>query len=180
MDSFDDEVLVRDLRSGVGTARRLLFEAHAPRLWRVLYRLTGDYDEAHDLTQDAMLHAFRKIGSYDGRGSLAAWLARIGVNLARDELRKRRRRAHRLDSAPVRPTEPAPRDPLLAARVERAMGELSEAERVVVVMHDLEGYTHEEIGAALDMAAGSSRARLSRARARLRQRLGTLTGEDRK
>lgn len=174
----EDEALVRELRDGAPGALRRLFDAHAPRLWRLLYRVTGDYDDAHDLTQEAILHALRKIHRYDGRGSFAGWIARLGLNVARDELRKRRRRAERLTRAPPAAPMPSPGDPLIAARVQAAMDALTEDERMVVVMHELEGYTHEEIGAALGIAAGSARSRLSRARARLRERLGTLNEQE--
>lgn len=174
---FSDESIVRALRAGITGSQRRFFEAHAPRLWRLLYRLTGDYDDAHDLTQEAVLQALRKIDRYDGRGTLAGWIAGIGVNLARDELRKRRRRFERLSSARGESTYNSPADPLVGARVHEALAGLGEQERLVLVMHAVEGYTHEEIGHALGIAAGSSRARLSRARSRLREKLQTLNDE---
>lgn len=173
-----DGALARAVLAGEPGAERQFFDIHAPRLWRVLYRVTGDYDEAHDLTQEAILHGLRKIRGFDGRGSLAAWVARLGINLARDEFRKRRRRAERISGFDAGAPRTQTGDALLKARVAEAMDSLKEDERIVVLMHDMEGYTHEEIGRTLDIAAGSSRARLSRARARLREQLRNLHEED--
>lgn len=175
----DDAELRRRIRAGEPGAQRLLFDAHAPRVWRLLFRLTGDYDDAHDLTQEALLHALRKFDRFDGRGSLAGWLAQLAVNLMRDELRTRRRRARTTPDSAADERVHDDADPIVDARVREAVERLSEEERVVVLMHDLEGYTHEEISTAIGIAAGSSRARLSRARSRLREWLEDLRIEGR-
>ena len=166
-------------RAGAGEhgAQRALLAAHGEEVWRLLYRVTGDYDAAHDLTQETFLHAFRKADRFQGRGGARGWLARLALNLARDDLRKRRRRLRLLERHTIEEPAPPRRDPLLAARVRDAVEALPEGLRWVVLMHDLEGYTHEEIGEALDIAPGSSRARLSRARAKLREQLSELREE---
>lgn len=170
-DRQDEVVLLERITAGDAAGQRRFFDLHAPRVWRLLYRITDDYDDAHDLTQETFLRVFRKLDRYDPRGSLQGWLARVAVNLARDELRTRRRRAGRLNTVHNADESRSPSDPLLRERVRAAVHELSYDERAVLVMHDLEGYTHEEIGMALGIATGSSRARLSRARRRLRDRL---------
>lgn len=172
-----EAALLEGAGAGDHAAQRSVLEAHGEQIWRLLFRMTGDYDRAHDLTQEAFLRAFRKAGAFEGRGSLRGWLARLAVNLARDQLRKRRRRRVLLDRHPVTADDRPARDPLVEARVREAMEGLSEGQRVVVVMHDLEGYTHEEIGEALGIAPGSSRARLSRARKELRTALAGLRKE---
>jgi RNA polymerase sigma-70 factor, ECF subfamily len=167
----DDIDLIGRVGVGDERARRELFAAYGERVWRIVFRLVGDYDDAHDLTQETFLRAFDRAASYDARGSVLGWLARIALNLARDDLRRRRRRRDILEARP-HPGPPVPGgDPLVAARVRAAVDTLSDVERVVVLMHDLEEYTHEEIADALGIAPGSSRARLSRARARLREAL---------
>lgn len=169
--------LLNRAAAGEESAQRAIFEAHGEEIWRLLYRMTGDYDRAHDWTQETLLKAFSSGGDFEGRGSVRGWLARIAVNLARDQLRKRRRRRRLLDRHVGPVDRPPPADPLLQDRIREAVEGLSEGQRLVVVMHDLEGYTHEEIGEALGIAPGSSRARLSRAREELRTVLAGLRKE---
>lgn len=166
-------------RAGAGEepAQRAFLEAHGEEIWRLLFRMTGDYDRAHDLTQETLLRAFRKAGDFEGRGSVRGWLARMAVNLARDHLRKRRRRLRLLEEHGGPEDHHPSKDPLFEERVREAVDGLSDGQRLVVVMHDLEGYTHEEIGEALGIAPGSSRARLSRAREELRTVLAGLRKE---
>ena len=166
--------LVGRLKAGDAPARRAFFDAEADRVWRVCYRLVGDYDTAHDLVQETFIRAFARIDRYDGRGSLSGWLHRIALNLTRDAMRREKRRGRWLsrddDGDVTRAAAPAA-DPDGDRRVRAALDALPEAMRFVVVMHDMEGWTHEEIGQALGIAAGSSRARLSRARQQLRESL---------
>lgn len=169
-----DELVAR-LKAGDGAARRAWFDAESERVWRLCYRLVGDYDAAHDLVQETFIRAFGRVARYDGRGTLRGWLHRIALNLTRDALRKDRRRARWLtrgadEDVAARAIGALP-DPEGERRVRDALGALPELLRIVVLMHDVEGYTHEEIGVALGIAPGSSRARLSRARSQLRERL---------
>ena len=167
-----DELVAR-LQAGDATARRAFFDAEAGRVWRLCYRLVGDYDAAHDLVQETFIRAFARIDRYDGRGSLSGWLNRLALNLTRDTMRRDRRRGRWLtrgdDDAATKGS--ASTDHESDRRVRAALDSLPELLRVVVLLHDVEGYTHEEIGEALGIAPGSSRARLSRARSQLRERL---------
>ena len=169
-----DELVAR-LKAGDGAARRAFFDAEADRVWRLCFRLVGDYDAAHDLVQETFIRAFARMARYDGRGTLRGWLHRIALNLTRDALRKDRRRgrwlARRTDGVDDARAIGIESDPEGERRVRAALDALPELLRIVVIMHDIEGYTHEEIGAALGIAPGSSRARLSRARSQLRERL---------
>ena len=169
-----DELVAR-LQAGDATARRALFDAEAGRVWRLCYRLVGDYDAAHDLVQETFIRAFARIDRYDGRGSLSGWLNRLALNLTRDTMRRDRRRGRWLtrgdDDAATSRASAASADHESDRRVRAALDALPELLRIVVLMHDVEGYTHEEIGVALGIAPGSSRARLSRARSQLRERL---------
>lgn len=174
----DEVALLERVAAGDAAARRWFFDEHAPRVWRLLYRITGEYDEAHDLTQETLLHGLRKLGTFERRGSVHGWLACIALNLARSEMRRRKRREDTLRVVHMPAHDTPAADPLLQARVHAAVDELNEDERTVLLMHDLEGYTHEEIGVALGIATGSSRARLSRARARLRDRLHDIHTEN--
>lgn len=177
--AVDDDGLVARLRRGDGEAKRQLFEAEAERVWALAYRLTGDYDLAHDVVQEAFMRAFRKIDRFDGRGSFRAWLARLALNYLRDRLRTDRRRLLLArDSVQSRISAQAPdADPIFDQRVRRAVDQLPEGHRTVLLMHDVEGYTHDEIASALEIAPGSSRARLSRARRLMRELLADLDRE---
>lgn len=171
--------LVPRLRDGDPDARRALFEREGPRVWRLVHRLCGDYDVAQDVTQETFLAAFRKIGRYGGTGSLRGWLCRIALNLLRDGERTRRRRADTLARFPGDEAADArTAEPFVQRRVHAAVDGLGEKLRTVLLMHDVEEYTHEEIAEALGIAAGSSRARLSRARALLRTALADLAPKD--
>lgn len=173
-------MLIR-LRAGDAAARRWLFDVEGPPLWSLIHRLCGDYDLAHDVVQDTFVRAYEKIHRYDGTGSLRGWLSRLAINRLRDEQRTSRRRELALDragSSLASENHGEPADPLLLDRVRQAVRTLSHPLRAVLVMHDVEGYTHEEIGDALGIAAGSSRARLSRARGLLRTWLADLKPEE--
>jgi RNA polymerase sigma-70 factor (ECF subfamily) len=171
--------LVPRLRGDDPEARRALFEREGPRVWSLIYRLCGDYDTAQDVTQETFLAAFRKIGRFGGTGTLRGWLCSIAINLLRDQQRTQRRRTETLARFPVSEAADARTgEPFVQRRVNAAVDALGDKLRVVLLMHDVEEYTHEEIAQALGIAPGSSRARLSRARALLRDALADLAPED--
>lgn len=171
--------LVTRLRGGDPDARRALFEREGPRVWALVYRLCGDYDTAQDVTQDTFLAAFRKADRFGGSGTLRGWLCRIAINLLRDRRRTERRRGDTLARFPVgEAVEARTGEPFVQRRVHAAVDALADKLRTVLLMHDVEEYTHEEIAEALGIAPGSSRARLSRARALLRTALADLAPED--
>lgn len=122
----------------------------------------GRRAEAEDALQDAWLRATPRLPEFRGESSLRTWLAGFVVNCCRE--RRRRREA---DAAP--PNDPA-RDDLVADRLdlERAIAALPDGHREVFVLHDLEGFTHEEIAARLGIVPGTSKSQLSRARSALR------------
>jgi RNA polymerase sigma-70 factor (ECF subfamily) len=171
--------LVPRLRGDDPDARRALFEREGPRVWRLVYRLCGDYDMAQDVTQETFLAAFRKISRFGGTGTLRGWLCRIAINLLRDQQRTQRRRSDTLARFPAAEAADARTgEPFVRRRVHAAVDALGDKLRAVLLMHDVEEYTHEEIAEALGIAPGSSRARLSRARALLREALADLAPED--
>jgi RNA polymerase sigma-70 factor (ECF subfamily) len=171
--------LVPRLRGDDPEARRALFEREGPRVWSLVYRICGDYDTAQDVTQETFLAAFRKIGGFGGTGTLRGWLGRIAINLLRDQRRTERRRSETLIRFPAAEGADARMgEPFVQRRVSAAVDALGEKLRVVLLMHDVEEYTHEEIAQALGIAPGSSRARLSRARALLRDALADLAPEN--
>lgn len=177
MAKSDARELIEAVANGDAGAEAALFEAEAERIWRILFRLTGSPDDADDLTRETFLRAFESASTFRSRGSARGWLARIALNLTRDGFKRRRRREALL----AQHSDPEGVSPRLSTSVDRrvraAVECLPEDQRIVVLMHDLEGYTHSEIAQAIGIAPGSSRSRLSRARAVLREQLQDLVEE---
>jgi RNA polymerase sigma-70 factor (ECF subfamily) len=156
--------------------------------FNVALRTVGNPDDAADATQDAFISAYRAIRDFRG-GSFKAWLLRIVVNACYDILRRRQRRPARSleemsehsesDVSPV-DTKIGPdrfaMDAETAASIQRALDELPDEQRAVVVLCDVQGLSYEEASAAMQIALGTIKSRLSRARARLRDIL-TERGE---
>lgn len=178
---MDDRELTRRVLSGDAAAERLLYDAHVDRVFRLAYRMCGDRALAEDLTQDAFLRAFGRLGNWRGDGPLGAWVHRVAVSVILGGLRRRGRvRRHetpveQLDELAV--AAPATeRDPALGRRLERAVASLDDVHRLAFVMHEMEGFTHEEIAAASGAPVGTIKARLSRARGKLRLALAAGVG----
>jgi RNA polymerase sigma-70 factor (ECF subfamily) len=133
--------------------------------------MAGDLDRAQDYTQETFIRAFSRLGDFRGEAALSTWLGSIAISVTLNGLRKVRRLSEREvaldDVVPVgRATREA--DPDLKNRLKQAIDDLPDGYRTVFLMHDVEGYTHEEIGASLGVHPGTSKAQLFRARARLR------------
>ena len=179
---MDDRELTRRILSGDATAERQLYDAHVDRVYRLAYRMCGDAALAEDLTQDTFLRAFGRLDHWRGDGSLGGWLHRVAVTVILGGLRRRGRRLRHetavaeLDQMAV--AAPAvERDAALGRRLEQAIASLDDVHRLAFVMHEMEGLTHQEIAAASGAPVGTIKARLSRARGKLRQALGTgVTG----
>jgi RNA polymerase sigma-70 factor (ECF subfamily) len=150
------------------------------RVYRLAFRLAGDADAARDFTQDTFIRAFERLHEFRGESRFATWLHSLAVSVALNGLRRasrRRRFETRLEDGQdaARPGREA--EPDLKRRLAAAIDALPEGYHTVFVMHDVEGYTHEEIGAALGVEVGTSKAQLSRARAKLRAALADFAGE---
>jgi RNA polymerase sigma-70 factor (ECF subfamily) len=173
-ETVDDRVLIARVQAGDASAERELYDAHVDRVYRLVYRLAGDPDQAQDYAQEAFIRAFERLGDFRGEAALGTWICAIAVSVALNGLRKiKRLRAREADldgaiglSSPRREAEPD-----LKTRLAEAIEDLPEGYRAVFVMHDVEGYTHEEIGQVLGVQPGTSKAQLSRARAKLRRTL---------
>ena len=158
-----------------------MYDAHVDRVYRLAFRLAGDADLAQDFTQETFIRAFDRLGQYRGDASLATWLHTIATSVSlngmRSVTRMRTRSApvEELSDLPTRGAAPAPHD--LRERLHAAIDALSAKLRPVFVMHDVEGYTHEEIGTALGIPVGTSKARLFDARAKLRAALALFAGD---
>lgn len=160
---------IRLAQSGDAAAMRDLYRRYAPRVYAVVRRLAVDDQLAEDWSQEAWVRAFRALPRFRGESRFSTWLHRIAVNSALHGKRWRERRVSNEVALPVGP-EHAGRgeDPVLRLTLERALDRLPDGMRRVVVLHDVAGYTHEEIGAELGIAPGTSKSQLFKARAKLR------------
>jgi RNA polymerase sigma-70 factor (ECF subfamily) len=174
----DENALIQKILEGDPAAERAFYDSHVERVHRLAFRMTGDEDLAREFTQDTFIRAFERLGGFRGDSALATWLHAIAVSVVLNGLRRRKRKREvELDEAPPLSVGPAPVEPNLRRRLKQAIDALSERYRLVFVMHDIEGYTHEEIGSALQVATGTSKAMLFRARARLREQLADVAKE---
>jgi RNA polymerase sigma-70 factor (ECF subfamily) len=175
----DAELIARAL-TGDTRAERGLYDRHVDRVYRLAYRMAGDDTLAMDITQDAFIRAFAYLRDFRGDSSLSTWLCTITTSVALNTLRADRRRGkwHAPFEDGITTADAAPRsEPDLKQRMRAAIEALPEIYRAVFVMHDVEGFTHEEIGAGLGVPTGTSKARLSRARALLRHTLADFAPE---
>ena len=164
--------LIRQACEGNGSAVRALYERYSPRVYAVVRRIAGDDDLAQDYAQEAWIRAIRALPTFRGDARFSTWLHRIAVNSALQALRKADTRKKREAPMPEAvPVAPGGGDALLGGLLERAMDQLPEGMRQVLILHDVEGYTHEEIGEALGVSTGTSKSQLFKARAKMRDLL---------
>lgn len=165
--------------AGDAAAQRTLYDAHVERVYRLAYRMAGDDDLARDFTQEAFIRAFDRLETFRRESSFGTWLYTIAMSVTLNGLRSVRRLRTRevsMEHADSLGDGRREADPDLRDRLYRAIDELPPGYRAVFVMHDMEGYTHEEIGTVLGIQAGTSKAQLFRARARLREALADFAG----
>lgn len=164
--------IIRQACEGNGMAVRALYERYSPRVFAVVRRIAGDDDLAQDYAQEAWIRAIRALPTFRGDARFSTWLHRIAVNSALQALRKADTRSRREAPMPdAVPVDLIQGDALLGDLLERAMDHLPEGMRQVLILHDVEGYTHEEIGEVLGVTAGTSKSQLFKARAKMRELL---------
>jgi RNA polymerase sigma-70 factor, ECF subfamily len=174
-----DRATIERARQGDRAAQRALYEDHVDRVYRVAFRLAGDEDLARDFTQEAFVRAFQRLEEFRGDSAFSTWLHTIVVSVSLNGLRKVKRLRTRetvLEDAEALGVSTRQVDPDLRDRLYRAIDALPQGYRTVFVLHDVEGYTHEEIGQMLGIQAGTSKAQLFRARGRLRESLAAFAG----
>ena len=182
-----DEVLAR-AQAGDHQAFAHLYALHKRRIYSLCLRMVGNVAEAEDLTQEAFLQLFRKIGTFRGDSAFSTWLHRMAINVVLMRLRKKGLSLISLDEA----MEPAPEerpgrsfgtpDLTLTGSIdrlalERAVANLPAGYRLIFVLHDIEGYEHNEIAELLDCSIGNSKSQLHKARLKLRDALRDLQPE---
>jgi RNA polymerase sigma-70 factor (ECF subfamily) len=172
---FDQLDLKRAI-AGDERALQRLWSQHAPHIDAVVRRLCGDAELAADISQEVWMQIFRALPSYRGDSQFGTWAHRIAVNRTLNALRKVRRIAKLevdIEDDSVLTEQDSDRT-FVAESIEEAMRKLSPGARAVFVLHDIEGYTHGEIGTELGITPGGSKSQLFKARARLRKLLAHL------
>jgi RNA polymerase sigma-70 factor (ECF subfamily) len=164
---------VRRAQAGDQEAFAALYRAHAGRVYALCLRLAGDRGRAEELTQDVFVRAWERLGSFRGDSELGSWLYRLAVNVVYMDRRTGRRREARVTGVPDLQLVDAGREssPGVRMDLERAIARLPDGARTAFVLHDVEGYRHEEIAEMTGIAVGTSKAQLFRARRLLREAL---------
>ena len=179
-EKLTDAELAQGLLSGSSAAERLFYDRHVGRVYRLILRMSGRADLAQEWTQDTFLRAFQRIAQYRGEAPLENWLQSIARSVALNGLRSQRRHEQRLtlleedvhlisDDSMHNGAAPDLRSGMRAA-----IAALPLSSRRIFIMHDVEGFTHEEISDALGVAVGTSKSQLSHARRKLRAALAAF------
>ncbi len=181
-----DAAIVRRAIEGDERAMRLLWNQHAAHVDAVVRRLAGDPDLAEDIAQEVWIQIFRALPSWRGDAKFSTWIHRVAINRSLNALRRTKRLSAtetgiEEDSAMV---EQDSDRSMLAQTIDEAARKLAPGARTVFLLHDVEGYTHEEIATELGITPGGSKSQLFKARAKLRRLLApfvdtTSTGMDR-
>jgi RNA polymerase sigma-70 factor (ECF subfamily) len=179
----DADILAR-AQAGDHYAFAQLYSLHKRRIYSLCLRMVGNVAEAEDLTQEAFLQLHRKIATFRGDSAFSTWLHRLAINVVLMHLRKKGLSVISLDEA----MEPTPEEgpgrsfgaPDLSLTgsidrlaLERAISDLPAGYRLIFVLHDIEGYEHNEIAAMLDCSIGNSKSQLHKARLKLRDAMRT-------
>jgi RNA polymerase sigma-70 factor (ECF subfamily) len=169
-------------RNGDVRGYESLYHSHRSRVYSLCLRFTGNTSDAEDLAQDVFLQVYRKISTFRGDAKFGSWLYRVAMNLVLMHFRRRRPHEISLNAPRTLNSDPMQsqlRDQswtssFLVERVAlgRALGSLSKARRSVVLLHDVNGFTHGEVGQRLGLAAGTSKSQLHKAHVELRDMLG--------
>jgi RNA polymerase sigma-70 factor (ECF subfamily) len=179
--AVSDSQLIARAQKGDEEAFTALFEAHKRRVYSLCLRMTGNTAAAEDLAQEAFLQLFRKISTFRGESAFSTWLHRLTVNVVLMHLRKKGLQQISLDEPDSSQDEPVKRDygdddRRLTGSIDRiglqnAIAELPPGYRTVFVLHDVEGYEHNEIAEIMNCSVGNSKSQLHKARMKLRERL---------
>jgi RNA polymerase sigma-70 factor (ECF subfamily) len=173
---------IASAQQGDGASFEILYNMHKRRVYSLCLRMLGNVAEAEDLTQEAFLQLHRKIGTFRGDSAFSTWLHRMAVNVVLMHLRKKGLPLVSLEETLEPSQEDGPRkdfgtrDLTLSGSIdrvtlERAVEELPPGYRMVFVLHDVEGYEHNEIAGMLQCSIGNSKSQLHKARMRLRNLL---------
>src|SRR5437667_675183 len=179
-----DAVAVARAQAGDQDAFGLLVERHSIRLFQLVYRMTGNEQDAEDVVQETLLRAYKQLHRFESRAGFGTWLHRIAANCSLDLLRKRKRQDQQVDPVELESEEPMPTLPSHAPspddqvfhlevqhRVEAVLEQLTPMERTAFVLRHFEGRSIEEIGRALGTGPSATKQSIFRAVHKMRQAL---------
>jgi len=186
-DKLTEAEAIERAKQGDAEAFEILYNLHKRRVYSLCLRMTSNTAEAEDLTQEAFLQLFRKLGTFRGESAFSTWLHRMAVNVVLMRLRKKGLAVVPLEET-IETEEESPKkelgapDSVLAGSVdrlqlERAIENLPPGYRTVFVLHDVEGYEHNEIAEIVGCSIGNSKSQLHKARMKLRDLLKTSRAE---
>jgi RNA polymerase sigma-70 factor (ECF subfamily) len=170
----DDAQLIAACRRGEARAMEMLYHQFKRRVFGMAHRIVGASD-AEEVAQEVFVRVFRGLAAFRGDSALSTWIYRLTVNASLSHLAKRGRRQEVSDEVLAElPAPPAiERDLGLAARIEVALAALPAGYRAILVLHDIEGLSHEECATILECRVGTCKSQLHKARARMRELLGS-------
>lgn len=171
----DDLRLAQAIVAGDRVLFKALYERNVRTLFAVARRLTGTTVEAEDIVQETFIRAYQKMNLFAGRSALSSWLYRICINVGLEHLRRQKGTYETLDDVNCGAVEPDQKKVLFKRKLEKAIKHLPQGCRMVFVLHDIEGLNHKEIADRLQLAEGTSKSQLFKARAILRR---VLTGRE--
>jgi RNA polymerase sigma-70 factor (ECF subfamily) len=186
-DRLSEAEAIERAKQGDGQAFEVLYNLHKRRVYSLCLRMTANTAAAEDLTQEAFLQLFRKIGTFRGESAFSTWLHRMAVNVVLMQLRKKG-----LPVVPLEDTmeteeesprkEPGADDPRLSGSIDRmqlqrSIADLPPGYRMIFLLHDVEGYEHNEIAEMVGCSIGNSKSQLHKARMKLREILKTSRAE---
>lgn len=196
MSAAEEADLVRRLKAGEEAAFEELVTVYQTRIYRLVFRMLGESGEAEDVAQDVFVTVFRRIESFRGDSKLSTWLYRVATNHAKNRIKYLGRRARgkksELDESRQTPSSigatsnvshvPGPAEVLegrqLEALIKRALSELSDEHRELVVLRDIEGLSYDELQEITGLTAGTVKSRLHRARLALTEKVKALRGDN--
>lgn len=171
----DDAQLIAACRRGEARAMEMLYHQFKRRVFGMAHRIVGPMD-AEEVAQEVFVRVYRGLANFRGDSALSTWIYRLTVNAALSHLARRGRRQevpeeHLPEVAAVPEPE---RDSALAARIEACLQQLPAGYRAILVLHDVEGLSHEECAAILECRVGTCKSQLHKARGRMRELLGPI------
>jgi len=186
-EAASESQLIARAQQGDEEAFAALFQLHKRRVFSLCLRMTGDMAEAEDLAQDSFMQLFRKIGTFRGESAFSTWLHRLVVNVVLMHLRKKGIQKVSLDETDNSQDEPVKReygddDRWLLGSIDRitltsAIEQLPHGYKTIFILHDVEGYEHNEIAQIMNCSVGNSKSQLHKARLKLREILRLERGQ---
>jgi RNA polymerase sigma-70 factor, ECF subfamily len=173
-----EAVLVEGCRSGDRASQEGLYRLYRTRVYNLVLRIAGEQD-GEELCQEVFIKIFKNIAKFRGESALGTWIYRLAVNSALTHVTRKPKEKSLDDCAWEEPSAPQTlRDPRLRDRIEKALGALPGGYRAAIVLHDVEGLSHEEIADILGCSVGTSKSQLFKARQKMRELLGAAVGRE--